>query len=81
LGEHADERANGDFSTPGRSSPIVLQHLQYAVSAAEHGSFRRAAEALLLRQSTVSRCVRKLEESTSLIVVERVIGGVQTGAP
>ena len=66
-----DERRNGDFSTPGRSSPIVLQHLRYAVSAAEHGSFRRAAEALLLRQSTLSRCVRQLEELTGLIVFER----------
>jgi len=72
-----DERRNGDFSTPGRSSPIVLQHLRYAVSAAEHGSFRRAAEALLLRQSTLSRCVRQLEESTGLIVFERFSGGVR----
>ena len=61
-GNMLDERRNGDFSTPGRSSPIVLQHFRYAVSAAEHGSFRRAAEALLLRQSTFSRCVRQLEE-------------------
>ena len=72
-----DERRNGDFSTPGRSSPIVLQHFRYAVSAAEHGSFRRAAEALLLRQSTFSRCVRQLEESTGLIVFERFSGGVR----
>jgi DNA-binding transcriptional LysR family regulator len=72
-----DERRNGDFSTLGRSSPIVLQHLRYAVSAAEHGSFRRAAEALLLRQSTLSRCVRQLEESTGLIVFERFSGGVR----
>src|SRR5271165_1636751 len=72
-----DERRNGDFSTPGRSSPIVLQHLRYAVSAAEHGSFRRAAEGLLLRQSTLSRCVRQLEESTGLIVFERFSCGVR----
>ena len=72
-----DQRKNDDFSRPGRSSPIVLQHLRYAVSAAEHGSFRRAAEALLLQQSTLSRCVRQLEESIGLIVFERFSGGVR----
>jgi DNA-binding transcriptional LysR family regulator len=72
-----DERRNGDLSTRGRSSPIVLQHLRYAVSAAEHGSFRRAAVALLLRQSTLSRCVRQLEESIGLTVFERFSGGVR----
>jgi DNA-binding transcriptional LysR family regulator len=44
----------------------VLQHLRYAVSAAEHGSFRRAAEALSLRQSTLSSCVRQVEELIGL---------------
>jgi len=72
-----DQRINGDFSTSGRSSPIVLQHLRYAVSAAEHGSFRRAAEALSLRQSTLSRCVRQLEDSIGLIVFDRFSGGVR----
>ena len=72
-----DQRRNDDFSTPGRSSPIVLQHLRYAVAAAEHGSFRRAAEALSLRQSTLSRCVRQLEESIGLNVFERFSGGVR----
>ena len=72
-----DQRRNDDFSTPGRSSPIVLQHLRYAVAAAENGSFRRAAEALMLRQSTLSRCIRQLEESIGLIVFERFSGGVR----
>ena len=72
-----DERINGDLSTSGRSSPIVLQHLRYAVSAAEHGSFRRAAEALSLRQSTLSRCVRQLEDSIGLIVFDQFSGGVR----
>jgi DNA-binding transcriptional LysR family regulator len=47
------------------------------VSAAEHGSFRRAAEALLLRQSTLSRCIRQLEESIGMIVFKRSSGGVR----
>jgi DNA-binding transcriptional LysR family regulator len=34
--------------SPSRASPIGLRHLRYAVAAADHGNFRRAAEALLL---------------------------------
>jgi DNA-binding transcriptional LysR family regulator len=60
-----------------RSSAITLQNLRYAISAAEHGSFRRAADALLLRQSTLSRCIRQLEESIGMTVFERSSGGVR----
>ena len=46
-----------------RPSPAFsIQNLRYALAAADYGNFRRAAEALLLRQSTLSRCVRQLEE-------------------
>ena len=38
---------------------------QYAFASAEHGSFRRAAAALNVQQSTVSRSVRSLEVSTA----------------
>ena len=68
---------NGDIHPQILSSAIALQHLRYAVSAAEHGSFRRAAEALLLRQSTLSRCIRQLEESIGMIVFKRSSGGVR----
>ena len=47
------------------SPAFSLQNLRYALAAADYGSFRRAAEALLLRQSTLSRCVRQLEESSA----------------
>jgi DNA-binding transcriptional LysR family regulator len=60
-----------------RSSKIDLQHLQYAVAAADHGSFRQAAEALLVRQSTLSRCVRQLEQAIGVIVFDRSSGGVR----
>ncbi len=61
-----------------RASGVDLQHLRYAVAAAEHGSFRRAAEALLVRrQSTLSRCIRQLEERIQMIVFERSSGGVR----
>jgi DNA-binding transcriptional LysR family regulator len=60
-----------------RTSAVGLQHLRYAVAAADHGSFRRAAEVLLLRQSTLSRCISQLEYSLGLIVFERFSGGVR----
>jgi DNA-binding transcriptional LysR family regulator len=47
------------------------------VAAADHGSFRRAAEALLLRQSTLSRCIRQLEEAIGVVVFDRSSGGVR----
>jgi DNA-binding transcriptional LysR family regulator len=62
---------------PIQTSVIALQHLRYAVSAAEHGSFRRAAEALRLRQSTLSRRIRQLEESIGMIIFDRSSGGVR----
>ena len=61
-----------------RPSPAFsIQNLRYALAAADYGSFRRAAEALLLRQSTLSRCVRQLEESLGMAVFERSSGGVR----
>ena len=62
---------------PNRASSFDLQHLRYAVAAADHGSFRRAADALLLRQSTLSRCIRQLEHSIGLSIFERSSGGVR----
>lgn len=58
------------------SSAVDLAHLRYTVAAADHGSFRRAADALLLRQSTLSRCVRRLEELLGMTDFERSSGGV-----
>lgn len=60
-----------------RSSAIALQHLRYAVAAADHGSFRRAAEALMLKQSTLSRVIRQLEEAIEVTLFDRSSGGVQ----
>jgi len=61
-----------------RASAVDLQHLRYAIAAADHGSFRRAAEALVLRQSTLSRCIRQLEQTAGMVVFERSSGGVRT---
>jgi DNA-binding transcriptional LysR family regulator len=73
----ANDREGANVRLGGRSSAFTLQHLRYAIIAADHGSFRRAADALLLRQSTLSRCIRQLEESVGMAVFERSSGGVR----
>jgi DNA-binding transcriptional LysR family regulator len=72
----ADEQDHRYLSLRNQSATIPLQHLRYAVVSAEYGSIRRAAEALLTQQSTLSRCIRELEESIGVIVFERSSGGV-----
>src|SRR5216684_4999995 len=72
-----DNLESREMPPQGRSVAIDLQHLRYAVAAADYGSFRRAADALLLRQSTLSRCIRQLEERIEMIVFERSSGGVR----
>ena len=58
-------------------STVDLVHLRYAVAAEDYGSFRQAAEAFLLRQSTLSRSVRQMEERLGITVFERFSGGVR----
>jgi DNA-binding transcriptional LysR family regulator len=72
----SEHKFNSKLS-PIRASAVDLQHLRYAVAAADHGSFRRAAEILLLQQSTLSRCIRQLEHSLGMTVFERSSGGVR----
>jgi DNA-binding transcriptional LysR family regulator len=55
---------------------IDLKHLRHAVAAADYGSFRQAAEALNIKQSTVSRSILQLEHATSIRLFERSPGGV-----
>lgn len=59
------------------TSAITLKHLRYAAAAADHGSFRQAAEVLLLKQSTLSRVIGQLEELVEAKLFERSSGGVQ----
>ncbi len=41
---------------------IELRHLRYFVAVFDHLSFTRAADALFVAQSTVSKCIRELED-------------------
>lgn len=57
-----------------------MRHLRYAVAADHHRSFRRAAEALGVKQSTLSRCIRQMEDRLGVVVFERSSGGVRLTA-
>lgn len=57
-----------------------LRYLKYAMLAAEHGSFRRAAEILNLSQSTVSRRISLLERRIGIPLFERTRSGARATA-
>jgi DNA-binding transcriptional LysR family regulator len=72
--------AHGEIRNLGTSrnyGAISLQHLYYAVAAADHGSFRSAAESLMIQQTTLSRCVRQLEHMIGISIFDRYSGGVR----
>jgi len=50
---------------------------RYLIVAAETGSFRRAAEVLRVRQSSVSRAIRHIEERIGVSLFDRSHRGVQ----
>lgn len=56
---------------------MKLNHLRYVLSAAEEGSFRRAAASLNIQQSTISRRVRELEDRLGTTLFKREAGGVR----
>lgn len=56
--------------------PFDLKQLRYAIAAADHGSFYRAARALDIEQSTLSRAILKLERSLGMSIFERSRAGV-----
>ena len=56
--------------------PFSIRQLRHAVAAADHGSFYRAARALDIEQSTLSRSILKLERSIGMPIFERSRAGV-----
>jgi DNA-binding transcriptional LysR family regulator len=56
---------------------VDLRVFRYALMAAEHGSFRRAATAMNVQQSTVSRGVRNLEDRLGANLFERDHAGIR----
>lgn len=57
-----------------------IRQLRYAIAAADHGSFYRAARALDVEQSTLSRAILKLERSLGSELFIRTRAGVTTTA-
>lgn len=55
---------------------MKLRQLRYFQGAVENGSFRRAAKALGVRESTVSRAIRDLEDELGASLFHRQAGGV-----
>lgn len=55
---------------------MELRHLRYVISAAENGSIRRAALALGVRESAVSRRIRDLEDEIGAALFTRQRNGV-----
>ena len=53
-----------------------IRQLRYAAAAADHGSFYRAARALEVEQSALSRAILKLERSIGMPIFERSRAGV-----
>lgn len=56
---------------------LDLRLFRFALASAEYGSFRRAAEALNIRASTVSKGVRNLEHRVGADLFERHHAGVR----
>ncbi len=55
-----------------------IRQLRYAIAAADHGSFYRAARALDVEQSTLSRGISKLERVVGVVLFDRSRSGVAT---
>jgi DNA-binding transcriptional LysR family regulator len=55
---------------------MELRHIRYVLTAAEHGSFHRAAAALSVKQSVVSRRIRDLEDGLGACLFVRQHTGV-----
>lgn len=67
---------SNDTSLPAQGTRIDLHHLRFAITAADCGSFREAAELLSVRHSLVSRAIRDLEHFIGVALFERSSTGV-----
>lgn len=55
---------------------MQLQQMKYLIAAAEHGSFRAAAQSLYISQSSVSVAIKDLEQELGVTVFERTPRGI-----
>lgn len=59
-----------------RDPDIEMRHLRYFVTAAEQGSFRKAAQVLGVQKSAISRRIRDLEDRIGVTLFHRYTSGV-----
>jgi DNA-binding transcriptional LysR family regulator len=69
-----ERRVAGSFEPAG--APLKLHQVRCVVAAARRGSFRKAALALNLQQSSVSRSIQELETRLGAVLFQRGAGGV-----
>jgi len=72
-----DESNPGKPQTTSRRLRVDFTQVEYAIAAADLGSFRQAAEALSIKQSTLSRSIQMLEHAFGAAIFERSSGGVR----
>jgi DNA-binding transcriptional LysR family regulator len=60
---------------------VELRDLKWAIVASQHRSLRRAAEVLNIRQSTLSRHLRDMEQRVGAQLFHRANGGTSTTMP
>jgi hypothetical protein len=68
--------ARYDFA-PSRQRSVEFRDLKWAIIASHHRSLRQAAEALDIRQSTLSRRLRDMEARLGAQLFERTNGGTR----
>src|SRR5690606_20058379 len=56
---------------------VRLHQLRYFIAAADYGSFRKAAAALAIQESSISRRIRDLEDELGASLFVRYSGGVR----
>ncbi|RTE88254.1 LysR family transcriptional regulator [Bradyrhizobium sp. LVM 105] len=57
--------------------PVEFRDLRWAIVASQHRSLRQAAEALRIKQPTLSRCLRSLEHAVGSKLFDRSNGGTR----
>jgi len=57
--------------------PLELRHMRHVIALAEHGSFARAATALGLSQSALSRSIQSVERESGSSLFVRTASGVE----
>ena len=75
LGDGSAEA--GDAGAGASRSPIRLRQLRCFLAATDHGSFRKAATALTINESSVSRQIRDLEDELGASLFLRHSAGVR----